>query len=123
MPADILQWAEPLVRDRLAAAWGRVACEADVRAALCDLQWRAWRSALSNLPYSAAACRRELGERAKAAALPPETIEEGDEAVIDELADVIVSRFRRSPALAKNYTKALVLTAAGMLAPRGARAA
>ena len=54
--------------------------------------------------------------------LPPETIEDADEAVIDEIAEVIVARFRRSPALAKDYTKALVLTAAGLLAPMPAPA-
>ncbi|HMN70711.1 MAG TPA: hypothetical protein PKA55_02455 [Rhodoblastus sp.] len=89
---------------------------------MADLHWRAWRCALSNLQHGAAASRRDLAVLARSAGLPAETIEGGDEAVIDEIAEVIVARFRRSPALAKDYTKALVLTAAGLLAPVAAQA-
>lgn len=122
LAADILLWAEPLARDRLAAFWNAAAPESAVARALADLHWRAWRCALSNLRHGAEASRRDLAIRARNAGLPPETIEDADEAVIDEIAEVIVARFRRSPALAKDYTKALVLTAAGLLAPMPAPA-
>lgn len=84
---------------------------------LADVQWRAWRCALSNLPHGAAASRRDLGALMRNAGLPAEIARDGDEAVIDEIAEVIVARFRRSPARAKDYTRALVLTAASLLAP------
>ncbi|MFV0279983.1 MAG: hypothetical protein ACK5JM_04375 [Rhodoblastus sp.] len=85
--------------------------------ALTDLHWRVWRCALSNLPHGAAASRRDLAVLVRNAGLSSDIIKEGDEAVIDEIAEVIIARFRRSPALAKDYTKALVLTAAGLLTP------
>lgn len=118
--ADILHWAEPLVRDRLAAFWERETNESEAARPLCDLHWRVWRCALSDLPHGAAASRRDLADRVVAAGLPAHKVAQGDEVVIDELAEVIVARFRRSPALAKDYTKALVLTAASLLAPSGA---
>ncbi|MFT4098585.1 MAG: hypothetical protein QM651_15820 [Rhodoblastus sp.] len=120
LAADILLWAEPLARDRLAAFWSAAMPESADGKALADLHWRAWRCALSNLRHGAEASRRDLAISARSAGLPAQTIEDADEAVIDEIAEVIVARFRRSPALAKDYTKALVLTAAGLLAPPAA---
>jgi len=122
LSAEILLWAEPLARDRLAAFWGASACESVAGKTLADLHWRAWRCALSNLPHGAAASRRDLAVLARNAGLQADVVRDADEAVIDEIAEVIIARFRRSPALAKDYTKALVLTAAGFLAPPAAAA-
>ena len=124
LAAEILLWAEPLARDRLSVFWGAAARESAAGKALADLHWRAWRCALSNLPHGAVASRRDLAVLARGAGLQTDIVEDADEAVIDEIAEVIIARFRRSPALAKDYTKALVLTAAGLLAPApAARAA
>lgn len=117
LAADILLWAEPLARDRLTAFWSAAARESAAAKTLADAHWRAWRCALSNLPHGAAASRRDLGALMRNAGLPVEIVRDGDEAVIEEIAEVIIARFRRSPARAKDYTKALVLTAAGLLAP------
>ena len=117
LAADILLWAEPLARDRLTAFWSAAAPESSSGRMLADLHWRAWRCALSTLPQGAAASRRDLGALMRNAGLPAEIARDGDEAVIDEIAEVIIARFRRSPARAKDYTRALVLTAAGLLAP------
>lgn len=117
LAAEILLWAEPLARDRLTAFWTAAARESGAGKTLADLHWRAWRCALSSLTHGASASRRDLAALARSAGLQQDLIEGGDEAVIDEIAEVIIARFRRSPALAKDYTKALVLTAAGLLAP------
>lgn len=122
LAAEILLWAEPLARDRLSACWNALASESGAGKALADLHWRAWRCALSNLQHGAAASRRDLAVMTRGAGIPADAIEQADEAVIDEIAEVIVARFRRSPALAKDYTKALVMTAAGLLAPPSAAA-
>ena len=117
LAADILLWAEPLARDRLTAFWSAAARESGAGKSLADLHWRVWRCALSNLQHGASASRRDLGVLVRGAGLQVEIIGDGDEVVIDEIAEVIIARFRRSPILAKDYTKALVLTAAGLLAP------
>lgn len=117
LAADILLWAEPLARDRLTAFWSAAARESGTGKTLADLHWRVWRCALSNLQHGASASRRDLGVLVRGAGLQAELIGDGDEVVIDEIAEVIIARFRRSPILAKDYTKALVLTAAGLLAP------
>jgi len=117
LAADILLWAEPLARDRLTAFWSAAARESGAGKTLADLHWRVWRCALSNLQHGASASRRDLGVLVRGAGLQAELIGDGDEVVIDEIAEVIIARFRRSPILAKDYTKALVLTAAGLLAP------
>ena len=122
LAAEILLWAEPLARDRLTAFWNAAARESGAGKPLADIHWRAWRCALSNLQHGASASRRDLAVLARGAGLQADIIEEGDEAVIDEIAEVIIARFRRSPILAKDYTKALVMTAAGLLAPAPAAA-
>ncbi len=117
LSTEILVWAEPLVRDRLVAFWAGETRESDATRTLAELHWRMWRCALSNLPHGAAASRRELLQLADKVGVAAGAVAEGDEAVIDEIAEVIVARFRRSPGVAKDYTKALIMAAAGLLAP------
>jgi hypothetical protein len=115
LAADMLSWAAPLVRDRIAAFWDQAACRDGAAERLCDLHWRVWRCALSGLPHGAASSRRDLVQLVRAASLPAQKVYDADEAVIDEIAEVIVARYRRSPNLAKDYTRALVLAAAGII--------
>ncbi len=120
---EILAWAEPLVRDRMTMFWGQARLERSAVQALADQHWRMWRCALSGLPHGVAANRRELMNLVRAAGFGAEALAEGDEAVIDEIAEVIVARFRRSPHRAKDYTKALIVTAAGLVVARQSEAA
>jgi hypothetical protein len=118
--AEILAWAEPMVRDRISFFWSEATRSPDAARAIAEQHWRVWRCALSGLPHGAAANRKELMILVRGAALTIATLEQGDEAVIDEIAEVIVARFRRSPHLAKDYTKALIMTAAGLVVARQA---
>ena len=120
LAADIMLWAEPMVRDRIGFFWERATRNPDHARAIAEQHWRVWRCALSGLPHGATANRRDLATLIRAAGLAPDTVEIGDEAVIDEIAEVIVARFRRSPLKAKDYTKALVLVAAGLVVARQA---
>lgn len=122
LAADILVWAEPLVRDRIGAFWENAARNSDAARAIADQHWRVWRCALSGLSHGAASNRRDLTLLVRAASIGMDSLEDADEAVIDEIAEVIVARFRRSPLLAKDYTKALVLTATGLAVARRAAA-
>lgn len=120
LSTEILAWAEPMVRDRLSFFWSQATRNPDAARAIADQHWRVWRCALSGLPHGASANRRELTTLVRGASLTTATLEQGDEAVIDEIAEVIVARFRRSPHLAKDYTKALIMTAAGLVVARQA---
>lgn len=123
LAAEILIWAEPMVRDRLGYFWSERSQNADAARAIADQHWRVWRCALSGLPHGASANRRDLTTLVRGASLPASAIEQGDEDVIDEIAEVIVARFRRSPHRAKDYTKALIMTAAGLVVARQSEAA
>ena len=120
---EILAWAEPLVRDRMTMFWGQARLERSAVQALADQHWLMWRCALSGLPHGVAANRRELMNLVRAAGFGVDALAEGDEAVIDEIAEVIVARFRRSPHRAKDYTKALIVPAAGLVVARQSEAA
>ena len=120
LATEILVWAEPMVRDRIGIFWADVVSSPDAARAIAEQHWRVWRCALSGLAHGAAANRKELMSLVRAASMTPGTLAMGDEAVIDEIAEVIVARFRRSPHLAKDYTKALIMTAAGLVVARQA---
>lgn len=120
---EILAWAEPLVRDRMNMFWRAAGLDQKIAQSLAEQHWRMWRCALSGLPHGVAANRRELMKLLGVAGFGAQTLAEGDEAVIDEIAEVIVVRFRRSPHRAKDYTKALIMTAAGLVVARQSEAA
>ena len=125
LAADMLVWADPVIRDRIRFFWERAlpAVAIDAARALTDAHWRMWRCALSGLPHAVTAGRRDLFSLAESAGLPAGIVASGDEAVIDEFADLIVTRCRRSPHFARDYTRVLVMIAASVLARDALKAA
>ena len=59
LAAEILAWAEPMVRDRIDSFWLQAARSQDAARAIADQHWRVWRCALAGMPHGAAANRRK----------------------------------------------------------------
>jgi hypothetical protein len=83
------------------------------------LHWSTWRSYLSDLAAQGRASRQALVQLLRDAGFRDELVEAGDNVVIDEIADLILLRFRRAPQHAKAYAKCLISTAVRMGQARG----
>jgi hypothetical protein len=111
----MISWCEPMVRDRLAGVWRETGSAEDARR-FAELHWRMWRGALSGLSNLSVVSRRELMREIVDKRVPHAMISLADAAVVDEIAEVVLSRFRRSPQLAKGYMMVLVHAAAQLMA-------
>ncbi len=109
--SDLTFWCEASVRDRLWEFYVSEIGEAETASQAARLHWAAWRGLLAGFPMVAVQARRDLENLCAGLNIRGDLIEQGDELVVDEIAEMIFNRFRRSPVLAKNYTKCLVAAA------------
>jgi hypothetical protein len=82
---------------------------------------RLWRNLLLQEDNRAQNARRELvrlGRLGRLAGLEAQTLDRIDEAVFDELTDVVVMRFHRSPATTRDYSKSLIRAATSLAEAR-----
>ncbi len=109
--SDLTFWSEAAVRDRLSSFYLTRIADASLAGQAARLHWSIWRSYLNDLAVPARASRQALTKWLMEARLPVDLIETGDAIVIDEIAELILRRFRRAPLQAKAYTKCLVAAA------------
>lgn len=109
--SDLTFWSEAAVRDRLKGFYLSRIADVSLAGQAARLHWSLWRSYLNDLAIPARASRQALTKWLADAGLPADLIEAGDAIVIDELAELILQRFRRAPLQAKAYTKCLVAAA------------
>ena len=114
-----LTWGEPIVVDLLVDTYLRfLGDESHVAKPFAAQHMRVWRNLLLGNREQAAYFHKELLEGAAMFGLERDNLRTADDAVIDELMDVIFERFRRSPNVAKDYTRALIGAAATLIAVR-----
>jgi hypothetical protein len=109
--SDLTFWSEAAVCDRLAAFYLSRIADASLGRQVARMHWSIWRSYLNDLTVPALASRQALAKWLGDAGLPSDLIEAGDNIVIDEIAELILQRFRRAPLQAKVYTKCLIAAA------------
>lgn len=120
---ELAEWSQPVVVDFLRDLYGRrVGHDHPNLRALCVSHGRAWRYMLQGDVERLAAARRDTTGVARLAGLKTADIVEIDAAMLDELMDVIVSRFQRAPAQAAVYGR-ILLGIAGRLSALAATAA
>ena len=116
---DLARWAGSLASDRIAAAYD--ACLGG-KASLCDPLWRQhealWRQILAGQGARARNARSHLLALAQIVKIGPETLDAIDRLVLDELVDVISSRFQRSPDAMRDYSRLLLEAAATLTETR-----
>lgn len=120
---DILDWCEPVVGDRISDAYD--ACfggNQDFCKPLARQHTRLWRLIIGADKRRAAEARRDLVRLARACRLGPEALDAIDRLVLDELIDVITSRFQGSPANTRRYGRLLIEASATLTETRLAAA-
>ncbi len=117
--AEMAQWACPLVSDRIADAYE--ACLGG-KPSLREPLWRQhggfWRLVLGGEAARAKVARAHLLALARIARIGPETVDAIDRLVLDELVDVVATRFQRSPANTRFYSRLLIEAAATLAETR-----
>jgi hypothetical protein len=116
---DILDWSEPVVSDRIADAYD--VCfggNAELCKPMSRQHTRLWRLIISSDKRRAADARRDLLRLARASRLGAEALDAIDRLVLDELVDVIASRFQGSPAATRRYSRLVVEAAATLTETR-----
>ena len=112
--SDLTFWCEAAVRDRLTAFYHIEMCDSAKASQASRLHWSIWRSYLNDLSLQARASRQALTNLLVDFGLNKKVINAGDEIVIDEITDLILQRFRRTPFRAKTYAKCLLVAATRM---------
>jgi hypothetical protein len=69
---------------------------------------RMWRHLFAGHTTEAQATRRELQKLGKLVGLRSSSIDDLDRMVIDELLAIVMARFHRSPAVARDYSLTLI---------------
>jgi hypothetical protein len=114
--AGLLEWAEPIIFDRLLEAYRARVGAGAASWGLARLHARAWRAAIGEDFARFDAARRDLGEALAQSSLGAADVAKADAEIIVELLDIILARFQRSLGTARSYHLALIALA-GRLAP------
>lgn len=118
---DLIGWAQPLIIDqindfyftRLHGRWNEARD-------LAISHFRIWRHVLHGDVDAAGQDRIILERCLVLAQLDPLLVDEADRMIFDELMDVIVTRFQRTPSLARGYGMTLLDTATSLARSRSA---
>ncbi len=117
--AELIEWSQPLIVDQINHFYFRRLTHAVTVARDLSIQhYRVWRHVLRDEMQLAADLRANLTEIAERAGVTGAMLDEVDRAVLDELMDVVVSRFRRTPNIARSYGLTLLDTATNMARAR-----
>lgn len=120
---ELLEWSQPLIADQINHFYFRsLRQKAAAARELAIEHYRVWKHVLRNELQEASDLRSHLGAQAASLGIPAQMLDEIDRAVLDELMDVVVSRFRRTPQIARSYGMTLLDTAANIATTRQARA-
>ncbi len=119
--SGLQQWAEPLIFDRLFAAYRRLLSDHALACGMSRLHARVWRALIGGDMKGFEALREALVSALGQANLSLNHLAEVDAEIMIELLDVVVSRYNRSHRTAMAYHLAL-MELAGRLRP-AARAA
>jgi hypothetical protein len=112
----LLEWADPLIFDRMLEAYGARVSDLKVVWRLARLHARVWRSLIEGDFRAYETRRNDLVDALEQEDVETDTVAEADGRVLRELLTVVVDRFHRTPRVSMNYHLAL-LELAGRLAP------
>ncbi len=119
--SGLQQWSEPLIFDRLFAAYRRLLPDDALARGMTRLHARVWRALIGGDMQSFEALREALVSALDHASLTLDHLAEVDGEIMVELLEVVVSRYNRSHRTAMTYHLAL-MELAGRLRPMRAAA-
>ncbi len=103
----LLEWAEPVIYDRLRDAYQRRLGVGDDALRLARLHCRVWRALIAGDEANYERLRTELVGAAMRCGLEVACLGRGDAQTMTELLDIVVARFQRSRRQASSYRLAL----------------
>ncbi len=119
---DLQLWAQPLVMDQITHYYfDRLRGRYELARELSVIHYRMWRHLLNGDGDAATQARLAHEGALLASGLDLRMAEEADRQVLDELMDVVVTRFQRTPSLARGYGQTLLDTAARLARTQTAR--
>ncbi len=106
---DLAEWGEPIVADQLIGFYASVLKgQQNIAQPLAFNHRRLWRHLFSGHAQEAQNIRLELQRLGKLCGIRAAMIDDIDHQVIDELMNVIMARFHRSPSVARDYSLTLI---------------
>ena len=119
--SGLQQWSEPVIFDRLLAAYRTLLSDDAVARSLTRLHARVWRALIGGDMACFAVVRDTLIDALGRCGLTLDHLAEVDNEIMIELLEVVLSRYQRSQRTAKAYHLAL-MELAGRLRPARAAA-
>jgi hypothetical protein len=114
----LLEWAEPVICDRLRDSYQRRLGAGGVAVGLARLHARVWRALIAGDEANYREMRAELVAAATRGGLEIACLDRGDAETMVELLDIVVLRFQRSERQASSYRLALFELAERLVARR-----
>ncbi len=114
--AGLMQWADPIIFDRMLEAYGARISDLKIVWRLARLHTRVWRALFEGDLRAFETRRSELVAALDAEDLDLDSVAEADARTLRELLTVVVDRFHRMPRVSISYHLAL-LELAGRLSP------
>jgi hypothetical protein len=114
--SGLLQWADPIIFDRMLEAYGAEISDLKVVWRLARLHARVWRALIEGDLKAFELRRGDLVEALAQEDLDLDRVAEADARTLRELLTVVVDRFHRMPRVSMGYHLAL-LELAGRLSP------
>jgi hypothetical protein len=114
--SGLLEWADPIIFDRMLEAYGAHISDLKVVWRLARLHSRVWRSLIEGDLRAYDIRRNDLVTALADEDLELECVADADARTLRELLGVVVDRFHRMPRVSMNYHLAL-LDLAGRLSP------
>jgi hypothetical protein len=114
--SGLLEWADPIIFDRMLEAYGAEVSDLKVVWRLARLHSRVWRALIEGDLKAFEQRRADLVEALAREDLDLDRVAEADARTLKELLSVVVDRFHRMPRVSMGYHLAL-LELAGRLAP------
>jgi hypothetical protein len=114
--SGLLEWADPIIFDRMLEAYGAEISDLKVVWRLARLHARVWRALIEGDLRGFDARRADLIEALAQEDLDLDRVADADARTLRELLSVVVDRFHRMPRISMGYHLAL-LDLAGRLSP------
>jgi len=118
---ELIEWAEPVIADRVFDRY-RIAAGGggDKLDGLAAQHRKLWRSVLLDQDASVSLSRKELLRLGRMAGLSPSFVDAVDQDIIEELLEIVLSRYQASRTSAKRFSLILMAAAGNIGAARAA---
>jgi hypothetical protein len=120
--SGLLEWADPIIFDRMLEAYGAEISDLKVVWRLARMHARVWRALIEGDLKTFELRRSDLVEALAQEKLDLDRVAEADARTLRELLTVVVDRFHRMPRVSMGYHLALLELAGRLSRPKNAMA-